>query len=801
MTNSNSEVAVAVRRSLSVLAMMSVGMGAHAEEKRGVLEEVVVTAQKRQEKLQDVPIAITAVTSEELQTKGITDFPAVLREMPTIYAVPFLGGSTGSLNVSMRGLGSALGGNADSIDIEGSVGLYLDGFYLARSQAMAFDLADVERVEVLRGPQGTLYGRNTTGGAINLISKKPTGEFGLKQTLDFGNRNEFRSVTAINLPKWNDLSAKVTLLRSGIDGLVKNLGPSNDFNAQKQLSGRLQLHWEPSASFAADYFFDLGTFDETVLYRQNPGFNGLVYTTPPGAIPSGQTYTYFASGRPMTTTYRPFDVPWQDTRYTAQGLTLTWNYSDALTVKSLTGIRTTRFSTPVLGDAFADSLGIIFDDRSQVQEHEFSQELQFIGDFRDKELSYVAGLFYFRQGGTNTEESVFPTVNVDFAAPGDPTQLYYPDSFGVNKAKGTSQAVFGQITWRPGYFDRRLELTLGARYTKDYRAANNVSATTMIPVDVTNPLTPAPIEFPAVASPPSGFSSKHFVRFNPAFIANYKWTEDLATYAKVSTGYRAGGLTGGLFSPPASFAPETITSYEVGLKSDWLDRRMRLNVAAFSSDYKDIQMTIPINPADITQSQVYNVGKATIRGLEVELLVSPIEDLTLGASYAYLDASFERVDVIPGSFFDPAANPQSPYVIGDNIKNEFVLPHAPTNSLDLNADYTFFHIGEGALSAFIDYRWQGRQYSVANAGPAVAGRDLVQIRSYGLLDARLTFATDLSGGGRTSVSLWGKNLTNKEYPQNLFGLSASTGGGTAFIANTVSWAALRSYGVSLAYEF
>src|SRR5580658_2640985 len=172
------------------------------------IQEVVVTAQRREENLQTTPIAITALSADALNKAGVTDFAGVAEQSTSINFTPYPS-SSNLLILYMRGQGVA---DANQITQDGAVGLYEDGFYIARPQANTFDLADIERVEVLRGPQGTLYGRNTTGGAVNLISKQPTGQFDVRESLDFGNRNMFRSLTAINLPEWHDVSAKVTLL-------------------------------------------------------------------------------------------------------------------------------------------------------------------------------------------------------------------------------------------------------------------------------------------------------------------------------------------------------------------------------------------------------------------------------------------------------------------------------------------------------------------------------------------------------------------------------------------------------------
>ena len=191
-----------------------------AAQSSGQLEEVIVTAERRESSLQDTPIAISALSAELLTDRGVTDFAGVAKSSPSMSFTPYPS-SNNTLILYMRGQGAS---DAAQITLDSAVGLYQDGFYLSRGQAVTFDLADIERVEVLRGPQGTLYGRNTTGGAVNMISKKPSGELGFKQELGFGSENRLRSLSVLDLPKLGGLSTKVSFLKREQDGYVENLG-------------------------------------------------------------------------------------------------------------------------------------------------------------------------------------------------------------------------------------------------------------------------------------------------------------------------------------------------------------------------------------------------------------------------------------------------------------------------------------------------------------------------------------------------------------------------------------------------
>jgi iron complex outermembrane receptor protein len=748
------------------------------------LEEVIVTSQKRAESVQDVPIAITAISSVQLEQKGIANFVDVARSSPSISIQSGYDSSSAPL-LFMRGQGNL---NPGQINSEGAVGIYQDGFYNARAIGTTLDMGDVERVEVLRGPQGTLYGRNTTGGAVNVISKLPTGEFGLKQSVDFGNRNMYRVASSLNLPEWHTLAAKVTGLASGIDGHVKNLGGGNDFGDQRQAAGKLQLRWVPADDFTADYFLSFSQNKDTHDYRQMPTLNGTWVPVDP----RGTLSEYFASTAPASISYRHFDVPWWRTRDLSQGLTLAWDVNDSLTIKSLTEYHTIRQNSDGGDEEYADGLGFALGQQVALESRQFSQEQQLIGDLLDGGISYTAGLYYFRETGDRWGDSLLLGYNLGTISDVD--------------AEGTSTAAFTQVTWRPQRFDDRLELTLGGRYTVDTRELG-VSV-------VTHAISP----FVSYATDVTPDARRKYHRFDPSFTVNYHWTEDFSTYAKYSTGYRAGGIytsTGPGYGALATpFDPEKLTSYEIGLKSDWFDHRVRANLAAYYSDFEDMQLIVEVDPSAGASgpTQTVNAGRAAIKGIELDVLFNPLEDLTLGASYSYLDAELRHVDVVPCSLRDNGEvpnpggcpngyNPTSIYHVGDNIKGEYSMPYTPKHSYDVNATYTLAHIGEGALSAFVDYRYQGETFVVATAGPATTNRDLVRMKARGLLDSRLTYATDLSVGHRLGVSLWGKNLTNKRYPQNFFATTTLTNGSTTFDAALTSWAPPRSYGVSATYEF
>lgn len=758
-------------------ALLACGPQARAQqqEEAAGIQEVVVTAERRESSLQDTPIAISVMDAVALTDRGITDLEGVVKSTPSMSFTPY-NPSSNTLALFMRGSGVQ---DPGQITIDTAVGLYQDGFYISRAQLVTFDLADIERVEVLRGPQGTLYGRNTTGGAVNLISRKPSGELGFRQELGFGSEGRIRSLSVLDLPQWGGLSAKFSFLRRKQDGFVKSMGQGHDFGEDDQTAGRVALRWDTGAPFTADYFYERGDLNSTPAYYVNAALVGVL----PG---------YADRGKPESHSYRPIDLPESKGRFEGHGLTLSWAVNDDLTLKSLTGYR--DIDTIYFQD-YAEAFFVGFRSTDDIQSHQFSQELQAVGSLLDGRIEYVAGLYYFKEAGRHFQHSIITN-----ALPGSSPLLLDKNRYVEMESK--SNAAYAQLTWTPPVLGDRLDLTFGARYTKDERSAERQLLNTFF-------------GFPIGVEPAPGLINSNDVessRFNPSFTANFSWTDDVSTYLRVATGYKAGGSSEsvdvGQFG--LTFKPENVMLYELGLKSYLFDRRVRLNAALFDSEYEDMQLFFPTNPSDLSILPAINAGKASIKGLEVEALWQPTRDLSLNVNYTYLDPKYDEVLAPAGTIFDPAVNPASPYQVGDNIKQLFSFGYAPEHSVDASANWTFVKFGSSDLTAILDYRWQDRTYHTGGAGPGVPNHVRASRAAFGLLDARLSWQMDFASGSRARVDLWSKNLADKEWPLYVVGSGSPlpvqdplSGVVTpaGFNVAPIAWAERRSYGINLIYEF
>ena len=773
------------------------------------IQEVVVTAERRVENLQTTPIAITALSSETLEKAGVNTFAGVAQQSPSINFTPYPS-SSNTLILYMRGQGVA---DANQITQDGSVGLYEDGFYISRPQAETFDLADPERVEILRGPQGTLYGRNTTGGAVNIISKKPTGEFGGDLSLDGGQRNYVRALGSINLPKvFGGLSSKVTVLYSNLAGNVHNTPDGGlDFNRQNQEGLRAALRWDTGGAFTADYFYEVGEIKSTPIYYQDSALAGVIPGYPPTV---GLT----------TTSWQGYPITPSDARFNSDGLTLDFKINPSAEVRSLTYYRglDSRFFQDYAGGFTDPSTAAIegitnFTSSDVVQSNEFTQELQLIGNIGPK-LNYVAGLYYFDESANHAEAG---TIDIprEFI-PGIPIYTSATQRYVTADAK--SKAAYFQATYQ---ITQPLSITLGGRYTKDTRDATRTYTSNSLafvpPPGVPGCafVTGSPFQCPIdAADPVPSANNLSFSKFNPAGTIAYQFTPDINTYLRIATGYKAGGSSEaanfGQFGQ--TFSPEDVTTYELGLKSFWFEHRLRANVAVFYSDFSNMQLQFNTVPGNLAIVQSYNAGKATVQGAEFEFLYAPINDLTLSVSDTVLSTDMKTVYALPGTIFDPATNPYSPYQVGQNVSQLFRVPYAPNNVLVSSLDWTMFHVPDaGNLELYLDFRYQGRQYDTAPTGVDVPGSSqYYSIPAYGLLNGRVTWNVDTHNSkSALKFSIWAKNLTNKQYQEHTIGQGAApivavpnsaTGAPvaqTGYTYNATAWAPERQVGAQLFYSF
>ncbi|AMN46208.1 TonB-dependent receptor [Steroidobacter denitrificans] len=700
----------------TVVALPAVAQNQHTSA--GV-EEVIVTAQKREESLQDTPISILAFSTKALENRGIkavtdlqTDVPGlIINEHPN-------SASTGRL--IMRGIGQA----NDQITYDPKVSIYVDGVYMARFQGLSAETADLERIEVLRGPQGALYGRNSTGGAINFITKAPQlGSFNFRQDLTVGNRDRKYSRTRLNIPLGDTAAAELSYLRLTEDGYINNIGSGADRFGDKDRRGwRAALLWQPNDRLDLRYSFDRSEIEDTPVWM-------------------GQVPLYpVTAHRPKTGSASVKDLIPNDITGQGHNLTATFDINDSLQLKSITGYRELDnftympYHPGVLGP---DPVLVNIIDTHQRQ---FSQELQLIGTALDSRLQYVGGLFYFDESATSYDINQIPMSNM------------YIDR--DTSADNTAYAVYGQATYTPAAFSQRLHLTVGARYSWDERKATRQVTTT-----VSGAATPAPREF----------GDRDFSEFSPNGVIAYDLTDDMNVYLKATKGYQTGGFNLTATTPQrfsAGFKPEFAESYELGLKSTWLDNRLRVNAALFTTDRKDMQVSV-MDPVTPSLTDMLNAGKATVNGAEVDITARPIPALNLSLSYAWLDAHF---DSIRNS-------------VGDDVKSQFVYDQAPRHKASATAGYEWPHTSFGTPTASVTYNYLHKMVASYQRG--------LYIDTYGLLDARLSLTDIPVNGGNLRFSLWGKNLTDENYYTFHF----------SYIVPTAMFGAPRSYGLDVSLDF
>ncbi|UTP38313.1 TonB-dependent receptor [Phenylobacterium sp. LH3H17] len=692
----------------AVAALLSAGSASAqtVDDKSGVaLEEVIVTAQRREERLQETPVSVTAFTAAAIERQGIQDIGDVALRTPGM-----LYGDFGDLKLSPTSLRGIIG-SAGSAGSDPAVGYYVDEVFVGQGAGANLDLYDIARVEVLRGPQGTLFGRNTLGGVINIATERPSASFKASGTLAAGNHDYRRAGASISGPILADrLFAKFSVAREQRDGTTLNTTLGRRVNSVDNWSSRGQL------------LFDMGERTELLItadYRkvdqETIGYETLSYDDT-ALLPQ----LLIASGLPLNT--HPYDYRIQGDQQNEERLK-----SGGAAVNfhtSLAGVRLTNIISYRRHDYFsrADTdrspLSILYDgDPESVWR--WSDELR--AEFSTGSVNWISGLYYFRQSSRNLS---FVEIGGGLA-----NLLGAPSLAGLQvgsngKLATRSLAAFASGTWK---INDRVDVTAGARYTRDKKSIDYIQTD---PIDL-------------LGGDAAITAADSWSEVTPSFNLRYRFTPAVLAYATASKGFKSGGFNDALGDANGiSFNPERLWNYEAGLKSELLDRRVTLNAALYRMEWTDIQITADNPATPIFDPVILNAGAAHSQGLELEVQARPAPPWTLGASLAIQEAEYDE-GVLPS---------------GQPLRR---IPQSPSYTFDLNAEYRL-ETRYGELTFYGEYIGRGTSYLTPD------NQQDGKVKPYGLVDARISWQDP---DGRIRLSLWGKNLADEVVKQRLFDLS------------------------------
>ncbi|MEO6041183.1 MAG: TonB-dependent receptor [Croceibacterium sp.] len=765
--------------------------------------DIVVTAEFREAKLQDTPIAITAMNAEMIEARGVTDVSQVAAQAPNVTLKPQGQGGGAGLIAYIRGVGQT-----DFIYArDPGVGLYIDDVYIPTLQSSLIELMDLERIEVLRGPQGTLAGKNSIGGSIKLFGKKPRGDGSGSLDISYGSFNDLRIRGYSDFALADNLAVRVSGIARNTDGYVKLIDyglthPTSNVLANESIgrfpltgemggrqlgAGRIALNWDPTPSLniyvTADITNQDGDPGAAVLIAagkagnpfnpksQNPavdtggsgtpwlaGKNGAAVTigcqfvpagtyscdTPPsGYDPRFISYANYidAMGRTVTAPFKPyFAVP----KNTFEGWgvhgTVTLDISDAAQLVWISSYR--KYESTWAEDQDLTPVG-----ESQLnninRHHAFSQELRLNFDLADKLITGTVGGFYFKQYGEYEAR-----VDLNYVAAGGPPFLAAPIDFihGPDQTPSQSKAVFANITLHP---TDALGITGGIRYSdekKDYVYFRR------------NPdYTPPNAALCAIATRASsncalqGFlgAQGHFAatRIDWRAVVDYRFSNALLVYASAATGFKGGGVNPRPFVADQAlpFNPETLTTYEVGFKSDFFDRRLRLNGAAFWNKYNNIQGTKLVCPESVLPFPCLrpdNVGTGEMKGFELETQIHPVDGLSLDGSVAYIDFKYTSAVAANGN------------LVNTSIPAGSFTPYTPKWTYSGGIQYDYDMNNGASLTFRLDGAYQSDIFTTSENSP------FSRIDSYFLANGRIAYTAP---GGEWQVYGEVKNLFNKYY--------------------------------------
>lgn len=682
-----------------------------------VIEEVLVTAEKRASTVQDTSIAITAYSNEELNLRGIEELEDLQFSAPNLVI------SHNSQSPVTYAYIRAIGSDQLVAGFDPGVAYHVDGIYVGQPSAMPGDLWDLERVEVLRGPQGTLYGRNTTGGSINIITREPTEDLEVLADVTFGNydRQRLRGVLGGGIA--DGVSGRLSFITDKDNGYQKNLaGEDGDQTDYSSVRGKLK--------------FELGDNADLLLTAQrfeNDGRQSQKRREPfePVELAPGFVVDVYAGATPNPENPRKVAKDFREKLELENDFLsakLTWDFGAAQLISTTGYIENEWFQS---ADIDMSDNPVQFQEW-EMETEQFTQELQLIST-GDGPLEWILGAFYFDE---------------DLS-----TDYFFEDSSiaGFTFLNGgdletESIAVYGQI----GYDFRKTDggpfrIVGGLRWTKDEKSIDEFQMIPQFGVDL------------------SDSSEEDWDEVSGKLGVDWFLSEDTMAYASYSHGYKGGGFSIGQFD---TFDPETVDSFEVGLKSQFLDQRAQVNVSAFYNDYQDLQVNFLV----FTLFTTDNAAEATIQGIEVESTFIPADNLTLNANVTWLDAEFDEYQ------FSPTVD-----LAGDTLNR------APEFTFALTAQYDWMLADSGSITARADYYWQDEVYY------RVQNIDRHREDSFSTLDLRLVWT---SSDEQWVVDVFMKNVTDED---NQRGLTVSDGlstGNNSF----VTYYPPQTYGVRMGWQ-
>jgi iron complex outermembrane receptor protein len=695
----------------ALVSITAIGAGAPAihaqdESQQGTaLEEIVVSARKRNESLQEAPVSVTAFSSAELQDRGSRSFADLMRVIPNV---------TTTNGLSIRGISY----NQRNVGIEAGAGIYVDGVHTGRIQTFNQDLTDVERVEVLRGPQGTLFGKNSIAGAVNIVTHRPVDRFEGSVLADVGNMDHRRAELMLNVPMGSITALRINGFTSEEGGFVRNLLDGGEYERGHATGGRAALAIHPAEqleiTLRGDYFKELrrDPYPESSLGEDPQTFPRQIIA--PG--PNSTVLTLLPQGRRSMT---------------GGSLTAEYKIADDLTFTSISAYRrNTDLGIEEEDNSPLDNIQVDFRDWQK----QWTQEFRLNGRAASR-VDYVAGLYYYRQDATTSHAGILGT---DFAIP-------IPGGFLVPPGMLKPTIPIGEIDTKAyaAFLDTTISVTpkfdvlAGVRYTKEDK-------------DFDFRIDASPGAAPLFYTIPRDTDSASDSDVSPTVGLRYRFNDDFNTYFRFAKGFKSGGwnadfiaATPGKPAPTVQslyFRPEQAKTYEVGFKAETLAKRLRINAAVFYTDYTNLQVSqfFGINLDEGGELAVTgNAGSATIKGAELEVMALPVNNLTVTFGAGYQTAKYDTFENVDGA--------------GGNA-NGRSFSGVPKFTLNASADYIHPLASSASLKARVDWSYRDAVFG------DVQNTARLTTPGFGLVNARVGYAQD-----KWEVNVFAFNLLDREY--------------------------------------